>query len=65
MDDVCCVVMSDWFHHHVNKIEPCIQFTLEVEKEGQLPFLDVLMKRESDGTVSTTVYRKQTHTDKY
>ena len=47
VDDVCCVMTSDWFHHHVNKIEPCIQFILEVDKEGHLPFLDVLMKRRA------------------
>ena len=30
-----------------------------------LPFLDVLMQREEDGAISTTVYRKSTHTDCY
>ena len=42
-----------------------MQSILEAEKEGKLPFLDVLMEMESDGTASTTVYRKPTHTDKY
>ena len=30
-----------------------------------MPFLDVLLMREEDGTVSTLVYRKPTHTDQY
>ena len=30
-----------------------------------MPFLDVLLTREEDGTVSTSVYRKPTHTDQY
>ncbi len=28
-------------------------------------FLDVLLTREEDGTVSTSVYRKPSHTDQY
>ncbi len=29
----------------------------------KLPFLDCLLKRESDGMLTSTVYRKPTHTD--
>ena len=38
---------------------------MELESDGRLPFLDVLMCRRPDGSISTSVYRKDTHTDKY
>ena len=52
------------FHDHLN-IDPNIQFTLEKEKDGCLPFLDVLLSRDSDGSIRTSVFQKPTHTDKY
>ena len=48
----------------LNGVEYRVQFTLEVEKEGFLPFLDVgLMK--ANGKLVTRIYRKQTHTQQY
>ena len=38
---------------------------MEVESGGQLPFLDVLIHRETDGSISTSVYKKASHTDCY
>ena len=50
---------------HINTIEPS-RFILERENaEGCLPFLDVLLHHNNDGTLFTSVYRKPTHTDKY
>ena len=46
-------------------LEPSIQFTCEMEKDGSLPFLDVEVMHTVDGSLSTKVYRKRTHTDKY
>ena len=66
VDDTCVTLlpsMVESFHQHVNSIEPSIQFTVEMESNGCLPFLDILITRDSDGSLSTTVYRKQTHTD--
>ena len=69
VDDICAAVprsQVDTLLAHINTIEPSITFTLEREnEEGCLPFLDVLLHRNSNGTLSTTVYRKPTHTDKY
>ncbi len=46
---------------HVNNINEAIQFTVDSENgNGQLPFLDCLIKRNPDGTLDTTVYRKPT-----
>ncbi|VDN44602.1 unnamed protein product [Dibothriocephalus latus] len=39
-----------------------IQFRREEERDQQLPFLDVLIMRNSDGKIETTVYRKATNT---
>ena len=50
---------------HLNSIEDSINFTVEIEKNSKIPFLDILLTHEADGSVSTTVYRKATHTDKY
>ena len=49
------------FHQHLNSIECTIQFTIEEESEGALPFLDTWITHHDDGTLSTTVFRKKTH----
>jgi hypothetical protein len=38
---------------------------MEIENEKNLPFLDVLLTRENDGTLAHHVYWKNTHTGKY
>ncbi|XP_068083584.1 uncharacterized protein [Anabrus simplex] len=55
----------DGFLTHLNSIHPRIQFTVEKEKDGELAFLDVLVKRKNDGSLGHQVYRKPTHTDRY
>ncbi|XP_018565476.2 uncharacterized protein LOC108906646 [Anoplophora glabripennis] len=40
-------------------------WTMEIEKNSALPFLDVLVERKPDGTLGHRVYRKPTHTDRY
>ena len=53
----------DQVHNHVNSRNCDIQFTKEIEEKGSLPFVDCLVKRDSD-ELRTTVYRKPTHTDR-
>ena len=68
VDDTLTALPQDQvqcFHKHLNSIEPTIQFTIEMESTGTLPFLDTRITHHSDGSLSSTVFRKSTHTDKY
>ncbi|KAH9631271.1 hypothetical protein HF086_003707 [Spodoptera exigua] len=68
VDDVFAVINRvhvEEFIAHLNSVHSSIQFTTEKEKDGMLPFLDVLVSRGTDGRLSHTVYRKPTHTDRY
>ena len=43
-----------------------MQFTVEKESDdGRVPFLDMQLCREDDGSISTSVYRKAMHTNQY
>lgn len=53
------------FLQHMNSQSEAIQFTMEEEVDKKLPFLDVFLTRNPDGSLSHQVYRKKTHTDKY
>ncbi|XP_048250806.1 uncharacterized protein LOC125378866 [Haliotis rufescens] len=50
---------------HLNSQNPQMQFTMEEETNQQLPFLDVLVQKDNNNKLQTTVYRKPTHTDQY
>ena len=52
-------------HQHLNSIEPSIQFTVEMESNGCLPFLNIFISRRNDGSLSTSVYCKQTYNNQY
>jgi hypothetical protein len=41
------------------------KFTMELEENNNIPFLDVLMTRKQDGTLGYKIFRKKTHTNKY
>jgi len=41
-----------------------IHFTMDIEENGKLLFLDVLISKKAD-TLGHQVYRKPTHTDRY
>jgi len=54
------------FFNHINRIESSISFTMELEDpQKSIAFLDVLVTRCDDGSFSSAVFRKATHTDRY
>ena len=42
-----------------------IKFTIEFEQNDEIPFLDILIKRNRDSSFSTSIYRKKTFTGLY
>ena len=68
VDDTFCILKKgtvEGLLSHLNSLQPTIQFTVEVERDGSLPFLDTLLWRKEDGSLDVMVYRKPTHTDRY
>ena len=68
VDDVFSVIRKSNLHdffQHINSLHPKTKFTMETEGNSQLPFLDTLIQRNRDNTISVRVYRKPTHTDQY
>ena len=68
VDDIYVIVKTenvDAFHKHPNTINSSMQFTVEMETSGSIAFLDVLLTRELDGSLSTSIFRKPTHTGRY
>ena len=61
------MALTNWMISSVistNK-HPSIKFTMETETSNYLPFLDVLISKNADGSLSLSMYRKPTHTDRY
>ena len=50
---------------HLNSLSQHIKFTIEIEKYGKSPFIDVLLTKKEGGGLGYQVYRKDTHTDRY
>ena len=50
--------------HQINNLHQNIKFTMEQERNGELAFLDTLLKR-NNGNISVLVYRKPMHTEQY
>ncbi|KAJ8734267.1 hypothetical protein PYW07_014818 [Mythimna separata] len=70
VDDVFCILKGgipeiERCLNHLNNIHTAMHFTAEVERDRSLAFLDVKVIARSDGTLSHSVYRKPTHTDRY
>ena len=68
VDDTFCVTEQQYvekLHKHLSSILPSITFTLEWEQNHSLAFLDVIVLRNRDNTISATIYKKPTHADRY
>ena len=50
--------------HHLNSLRGSIKFTMEIEEEESIAFLDVKVKKLTTGFI-TSVYKKPTNTDLY
>ena len=67
VDDVCSILKRthlENFFNNINNLHQNIKFTMEEESNGELTFLDTLLKR-NNGEISVLVYSKPTHTDQY
>ena len=57
---------NEEFFQHINTVDPSIQFTVEVDRPGgSIPSWDILRTPQTDGTFTTKVYIRPTHTDLY
>ena len=55
----------DYVMKKLNTYHQQIQFTYEIEKYQRISFLDVSIRRLTNGKLKTTVFRKETNTDIY
>ncbi|BHF65378.1 hypothetical protein SprV_0200838800 [Sparganum proliferum] len=65
VDDTFVIIDQDKINYYaevLNSIIPDLQFTMEEEVGDKLPFLDVLVCRQPNGELATSVYRKPTNT---
>lgn len=68
VDDVLSVVKKDRTNDTlalINSACPQIQFTVECEQDGCLPFLDLLILHNKNGDISFDIYRKPTSSDRF
>ncbi|CAL8069407.1 unnamed protein product [Calicophoron daubneyi] len=69
VDDTFAICSSEFDPDEIltklNQAHNAINFTMEKETENQIPFLDALLLRQSDGSIRRKVYRKPTWTDQY
>ena len=60
---MACIPFLEKFHT-VNNFHQNIKFIMGQESNGELSFLDTLLKRDN-GKISVLVHRKPTHSDQY
>ena len=67
VDDIYSILQSTHLENvfnHVKNLHQNIKFTIKEESNGELAFLDTLLKR-NNGEISVLLYRKLTHTDQH
>jgi hypothetical protein len=68
VDDVFAIIQGnsdpEVILHQANSISLTVKFTLEQEKDGSLPFLDIVITRR-ENQLETSVYRKKTDSGRY
>ena len=68
VDDVFSIVHKTYLQElleHIDNLHPQTQFTKEEESNSILPFLNTLVQRNHDKTISVKIYRKPMHTNQY
>jgi len=68
IDDIFAIIRSrfkDKILNQLNNFHNKIQFTIECEKDQKIPFLDIMVIRNSQQGFQFNIYRKPTHTDRY
>ena len=68
VDDIISIIKKsdgDILLEELKKQHTKIAFTMEKEKDGSLPFMDVRFTRRTDGTLARRVFQKETHTNRY
>ena len=53
------------FLSYLNSSNSCIQFTHEVETNNSIPYLDLQIYKEQNGSLTFGIYRKPTHSGRY
>ena len=68
VDDILCLFKGtkrqlDAFLNTLNSIEPNIKFTLEIEKDKAINFLDITIDHKLNNRLNFQIFRKPTYTD--
>ena len=65
VDDIFAVIPKDGKEillNHINSINENIWFTIENEVNQEIPFLDMKIMRQFDGSTKFTIHRKNRYT---
>ena len=70
VDDVFCLFTTSEtkikdFHSRINRWHEKLTFTLELGSNNSISFLDVLVTQDEEDKLTTSMYRKPTHTGLY